>query len=262
MGIFTDRMTNDKETIKDPLYENQYSFGMMAIDDAKCDGCNKCIEACIVGAISGQNGKNDSKRNDNKGKNKAKISPIEKLGTGNITIDDKKCIYCGKCIDCCGKNAISMSHNYKMAELVKAGEELREKIYKKFKRSLVLRSVDTGSCNACMMEMAATQNTYYDISRFGIKFAASPRHADAIVVTGPVAINMKEALVRTYNAMPEPKIVIALGACAHNGGIFKDAYGNYEELDKIIPVDLVIPGCPPSPQAIVYGLLKVMDRVE
>lgn len=242
MGIFTDRMTNDKETIKDPLYENQYSLGKMVVDVGKCDGCNKCVEACIVGAIKGQKGKKDGK-------------------IGAITIDDKKCIYCGKCIINCEKNAISMSNDYKMAELVKAGEEIREKIYKKFNRSLVLRSVDTGSCNACMMEMAATQNTYYDISRFGIKFAASPRHADGIVVTGPVAINMKEALIRTYNAMPEPKIVIALGACAHDGGIFKDTYGNYEELDKIIPVDLVIPGCPPSPQAIVYGMLKVMDRL-
>ena len=136
-----------------------------------------------------------------------------------------------------------------------------EKRFIIFKRSLVLRVVDTGSCNACMSELSALQNTFYDISRFGINVAASPRHADGLVVTGAVTKNMKEALEKTYHAMAEPKIVIAVGSCAYNGGIFKDGDGVYDVLKNILPVDLVIPGCPPSPQAIIFGLLKLMDKI-
>lgn len=235
MSIFIDRIKNKSETIKDPLYFNNYSYGKLLVDTYKCIGCGECKKVCVVDAI--------------------------KIVDNIAEVDKKKCIYCNNCIEGCEKNAIINSHNYKMAELEEIGGILKETIYKKYNRSLVLRSVDTGSCNACMQELAATQNTYYALSRFGIDFAASPRHSDGIVVTGPVSINMKDALLKTYNAMPEPRLVIALGACARDGGIFKNCYGTIEELQNILPVDINIPGCPPSPQAIIYGLLKLMNRI-
>lgn len=235
MNILFDRITHKKETIKDPLYENPYSYGRIIVDDNKCTGCADCKKICIVKAI-------DIKEN-------------------KAVIDSKKCIYCKECIESCKNQALTNSHDYKMADIEEMGMALKDRIYSHFNRSLVLRSVDTGSCNACMLEISAAQNTYYALDRYGIKFAASPRHADGIVVTGPVTINMKEALLKTYYAMAEPRIVIAIGSCAHDGGIFKDGYGNFEELNKIIPIDLTIPGCPPSPQAIIYGMLKFMNKV-
>ena len=234
MRFIYDRVMNGIETVKDPLYFNKNSYGELNVHKS-CTGCGKCIEECLVNAISQVNGK--------------------------IIIDNKKCIYCGNCIDVCEIGALANSHNYKMACIEEAGDKLKEKIYKKFKRSLMLRSFDAGSCNACMLELSAMSNTYFSLSRFGIDFAASPRHSDGIVVTGPVTINMKEALIKTYKAMPEPKIVIAAGACAHDGGIFKESYGTINLLNEIVPVDLTIPGCPPSPQAMIYGLLKLIDRV-
>jgi Ni,Fe-hydrogenase III small subunit/ferredoxin len=234
MKFIIDRITHNKETVKNVLYNNPCSFGRIILNE-KCNGCGKCKISCVVGAIDTRD--------------------------GSLQIDNNKCIYCNNCINACEVGALENTHDYKMASIEKAGLELKQKVYKKFKRSLVLRSVDTGSCNACMLEMSAMQNTYYDLSRFGVNFAASPRHADGIVVTGPVAINMKEALVKTYKAMAEPRIVIAAGSCAYDGGIFKNGYGNIEQLNKIVPVDLVIPGCPPSPQAMIYGLLKLMDRI-
>jgi Ni,Fe-hydrogenase III small subunit/NAD-dependent dihydropyrimidine dehydrogenase PreA subunit len=234
MSIIGDRIKNKSESIKNPLFDNSHSFGKIITKDI-CNGCGECANSCAVNAISVDNSK--------------------------AVVDYKKCIYCKNCIDICRQKALENSHDYKLAEIESLGLELRGKIYSKFKRSLVLRSVDTGSCNACMLELSATQNTYYALSRYGIDFAASPRHSDGIVVTGPVTINMKEALIKTYNAMAEPRIVIAIGACAYDGGLFKNAYGNFDPLSKILPVDLSIPGCPPSPQAIIYGFLKLLDRI-
>jgi Ni,Fe-hydrogenase III small subunit/NAD-dependent dihydropyrimidine dehydrogenase PreA subunit len=234
MRFIYDRIKYGKESVEDPLFENENSYGRIEVKDS-CTGCGKCKLECLAGAI--------------------------KLENGKARVDDKSCIYCGRCIDACSQGLISNSHEYRLADLELAGDELRKTIYKKFNRSLVLRSVDTGSCNACLLELSAMSNNYYSLSRYGIEFAASPRHADGIIVTGPVAINMKEALIKAYEAMAEPKIVIAAGACAHDGGIFKESYGVVDMLSEIIPVDLTIPGCPPSPQALIYGLLKLLDRV-
>lgn len=234
MKILMDRLKYGKETIKNPLCDNSYSYGKIIVDENKCTGCKDCVKECIADAISFKD---------------------------KISIDNRKCIYCRECIDTCTSKALTMSSDYKLAEMERVGDELKKKIYKRFNRSLTLRSVDTGSCNACMLELSASQNNYYSLLRYGINFAASPRHCDGIVVTGPVSINMKEALLKTYYAMPEPRIVISVGSCAYDGGVFKEGYGNYDSLNKIIPVDLVIPGCPPSPQSIIYGMLKLMDRI-
>ena len=127
-------------------------------------------------------------------------------------------------------------------------------------RSLAIRHVDAGSCNACELELHALGNPYYDLERFGLKFVASPRHADVLLVTGPVTLNMREALARTYDAMPAPKWVIAAGACACDGGIFAGSYACTGGVSAVMPVDLYIPGCPPSPRALLTGLLALMTK--
>ena len=128
-------------------------------------------------------------------------------------------------------------------------------------RSLSIRQVDAGSCNGCELEIRALGNAFYDLERFGLRFVASPRHADVLLVTGPVTKNMKEALERTYNATPEPKWVVALGDCAATGGLFAGSYACLGRVSSVIPVDLHIPGCPPRPERILQGLLALLNHV-
>jgi Ni,Fe-hydrogenase III small subunit len=142
------------------------------------------------------------------------------------------------------------------------GQEARERIRKVLGRSLSIREVDAGSCNGCELEIVALNNPIYDIERFGIHFAASPRHADMLLVTGPVTRNMELALLKTYRAMPEPKIVVAVGACGISGGIFGPNYASLGGVDQVIPVDVYIPGCPPRPQALLQGILLAIGRLE
>ncbi|HWC93402.1 MAG TPA: NADH-quinone oxidoreductase subunit B family protein [Pseudolabrys sp.] len=127
-------------------------------------------------------------------------------------------------------------------------------------RSLSIRQVDAGSCNGCELEIHALNNAFYDLERFGLRFVASPRHADVLLVTGPVTKNMTEALRRTYNATPDPKWVVAVGACAADGGIFAGSYAVTGGVKDVIPVDLHIPGCPPAPRALLQGLLALLTR--
>jgi Ni,Fe-hydrogenase III small subunit len=140
------------------------------------------------------------------------------------------------------------------------GGALRALITEKFGRSLHVRQIDTGSCGACESEIIAAMNPIYDIQRFGIQFVASPRHADALLVTGPVSKNMVLALQKTYEAMPEPKFVIALGDCAKDGGPFKGAYYVENGVTSFLPVVLTIPGCPPSPLEIMRYLLAFLKK--
>jgi Ni,Fe-hydrogenase III small subunit len=126
-------------------------------------------------------------------------------------------------------------------------------------RSLSIRAVDAGSCNGCELEIHALSNPYYDLERFGLRFVASPRHADVLLVTGPVTKNMREALERTYRAMADPKWVVALGGCAIDGGCFAGSYAVVGSVAAVIPVDLQIQGCPPTPAAILQGLLALLE---
>ncbi|HVZ50639.1 MAG TPA: NADH-quinone oxidoreductase subunit B family protein [Pseudolabrys sp.] len=126
-------------------------------------------------------------------------------------------------------------------------------------RSLSIREVDAGSCNGCELEIHALSNAFYDLERLGLRFVASPRHADVLMVTGPVTKNMREALLRTYNATPDPKWVVAVGACAANGGIFAGSYAVAGGVKDVLPVDLHIPGCPPNPKALLAGLLALLQ---
>jgi Ni,Fe-hydrogenase III small subunit len=139
--------------------------------------------------------------------------------------------------------------------------ELKEKIHDVLGRSLAIRQVDAGSCNGCELEIAALNSPVHDIERFGIHFVASPRHADMLLVTGPVTRNMELALQKTYDATPEPKVVVAVEACGISGGIFGVNYATRGGVDQIIPVDVFIPGCPPRPQALIHGILLAVGRL-
>jgi Ni,Fe-hydrogenase III small subunit len=127
-------------------------------------------------------------------------------------------------------------------------------------RSLSIREVDAGSCNGCELEIHALNNAFYDLERFGLRFVASPRHADVLLVTGPVTKNMREALQRTYDATPDPKWVVAVGDCAVDGGIFAGSYAVVGGVSQVVPVDLHITGCPPPPTRILQGLLSLLDQ--
>ena len=139
------------------------------------------------------------------------------------------------------------------------GTKLEDAIRKRFGRSLTIRQVDAGSCNGCELEIHAMNNPIYNCERFGIHFTASPRFADMLLVTGPVARNMEIALRRTFDATPSPKLVVAVGDCGCNGGIFGKSYASLGGIDGIIPVDVYIPGCPPSPAALLNGILKAVS---
>jgi len=205
-----------------------------------------------------------------------------KNGTHTVSsIDHGKCILCGYCNQETPKLITMKSKptdpvktkselleysnsqipNQSEKSYEEIGNELREKIKKMFGRSLSIRQIDAGSCNGCEIEITALNNPIYDIERFGIHFVASPRHADVLLVTGPASRNMEIALRRTYNATPNPKIVIAVGACACSGGIFGDTYATTGGIGKIVPVDVYIPGCPPRPEVLIQGLLLAVDRM-
>jgi Ni,Fe-hydrogenase III small subunit/formate hydrogenlyase subunit 6/NADH:ubiquinone oxidoreductase subunit I len=143
----------------------------------------------------------------------------------------------------------------------KLGEELSSRIHKIFGRSLHIREVDAGSCNGCEIEIVGLNSPIYDIERFGIHFVASPRHADMLLVTGPVTRNMEIALRKTYDAMPAPRLVVAVGACGCSGGIFGKNYASVGGVDNVIPVDAFIPGCPPNPYALLHGILTATGRL-
>lgn len=144
-----------------------------------------------------------------------------------------------------------------LAELTKSLERVSRR---RLGRSLSIREIDAGSCNGCELEIHALNNAFYDLERFGLRFVASPRHADVLLVTGPVTKNMREALERTYVATPEPKWVVAVGDCALDGGIFAGGYACVGGVSAVVPVDLHIRGCPPSPTALLQGLIALVEK--
>ena len=144
-------------------------------------------------------------------------------------------------------------------ELEQLGIELNKKVSERFSGSLAIRALDAGSCNGCELELHALNNSFYDVERFGVHFVASPRHADVLLVTGTVSRHMQTALIRTWNAMAEPKYLIASGDCACDGGIFGTSYASCGAVENVLAVDLKISGCPPSPKQLIKGLLALMN---
>lgn len=200
------------------------------------------------------------------------ICPTKAIGK-NLSIDLGKCIFCGECERICANGAIKFSNFYKIGSISRENLiinktswveldpiESSKFIKKTFGRSLKLRQVSSGGCNSCEMELGACSNANFDMGRFGIEFVASPRHADGIVITGPTTKNMAKALEDTYQAIPEPKIVILVGACAISGGIFQNsAELNREFLEKH-KIDLYIPGCPAHPLTIINAILDFLGQ--
>lgn len=223
--------------------------GLPVIDRAKCpDGCVECAKACPTNAI-------------------------ETNGSSTFKLDLGRCLFCTDCMDACPEGAIAYSQDYRLStcrreDLVLDGRTLQlakaldEESRRVFGRSLKLRQVSAAGCNACEADLNVLGTVVFDLGRFGIQFVASPRHADGLVITGPVSQNMKYALEMTYEATPAPKFVIAVGACAISGGPFIDHPEQNNGADRIVPVDLYIPGCPPHPLTILDGLLRLVGRLE
>jgi Ni,Fe-hydrogenase III small subunit/Pyruvate/2-oxoacid:ferredoxin oxidoreductase delta subunit len=190
-----------------------------------------------------------------------------------VAVDYGRCIFCGQCADVSSDGAVRVTREFELAatdrrdlvvsatRIEATGRNLDENIRRVLGRSLAIRQVDAGSCNGCELEIIALNNPVHDIERFGIHFVASPRHADMLLVTGPVTRNMELALRKTYDATPEPKLVVAVGACGISGGIFATNYATRGGVDQVIPVDVYIPGCPPRPEALLHGILLAVGRL-
>ncbi|HTY38951.1 MAG TPA: NADH-quinone oxidoreductase subunit NuoB [Bacteroidota bacterium] len=247
--------------------------GKPIIDFPSCTACDTCADACPTGAIQvGMSGQNADER--------------------VVSMDYGNCIFCGECERVC-PTSVRLSKEFQLAvsdkrdlvtrarfvreddgsyryenvitqnvsdkqSLEEIGSAVKETVDRYFGRSLHIREVDAGSCNGCEVEITSLSNPVYDIERFGVHFVASPRHADMLLVTGPVTRNMEIALRQTYDATPAPKLVVAVGACAIGGGVFGKSYASCGGVDAVIPVDVYVPGCPPRPEALLHGILAAM----
>lgn len=230
-------------------------LGMPRFDKTRCDeGCVACADVCPTRAIQ----------------------PVfDHGGKESVEIDYGRCIACQLCVEVCPGDALQHSSDWAFGVKHRAdlltSKELAPGLPKampgasaqtqSFRRSLHIRHVDAGSCNGCESELQALNNPFYNLHRLGIFFTASPRFADVLLVTGPVTYAMREPLLRTFSAMPEPKWVIAVGTCAVSGGIAEDGYACGHGLEGLMPVDVYLPGCPPNPAAIIEALLLLLDRV-
>lgn len=219
------------------------------------------------------------------------LSERLEAGHRHVALDLARCVFCGRCAEDPWAGAITMGRDFELAARTRSDLRIEvvaddpsvpaagpavgptpdpgaeaaraaSEIHRVLGRSLHLRHLDAGSCNACDWELAALLNPVYDVRRLGIDFVASPRHADGVVVTGPVTRNLETAVRRTVEAIPDPRVVIAVGACAASGGIVGEGYASAGGVDRVLPVDVYIPGCPPRPEAIIFGILVALGRLD
>ena len=248
MQRFLERFRQGQRTLawpRAPVTLHARFRGLPIVDASKCQaGCSACADACPTGAIA----------------------------TSPLRIDLGKCLFCPVCTEACPTKAITFGNDFRLATSTRAAltvdgnafklaQAMGEKLRKLLGRSLKLRQVSAGGCNGCESELNVSGNVVFDIGRFGVQFVASPRHADGIVVTGPVTRNMESALRETYAAVPSPKIVVAFGACAISGGPFADSPECRNGIPADIPVDLFLPGCPPHPMTFLDGVLRILGRM-
>ena len=253
LDVLRERLKQKKRTSaypNKPVQLPERFRGKPLVDMNLCttSGCSECAKVCPTSAITYQNHR--------------------------PSIDLGKCLFCLECTQACPSKAIAFSNDYRLAtssrsdlvistdnhyELKKA-ESLKKEMLRLYGRSLKIRQISAAGCNACEADTNVLGTLFFDLSRFGIQIVASPRHADGILVTGPVSKNMELALKKTYEAVPGPRIVIATGACAISGGVFSGHEETTNGLDSIIPVDLYIPGCPPHPMTILDGLLRLLSQ--
>jgi Ni,Fe-hydrogenase III small subunit/ferredoxin len=215
-------------------------------DERRCDLNGACATVCPTGAIT--------------------------VGT-RFSLDRAACISCGRCIAACGPGALAPGIAFAEPSrsrdglrvpspaVPEPGRRLAERVQRTLGRSLHVRHLDAGSCNGCDWEINATTNAVHDVQRFGVDFVASPRHADVLLVTGTMTRNLELAARRTYDAMAEPKVVVAVGACATSGAPFEPGYASGAGAAAVLPVDVFVPGCPPRPEAIIEGLLLAVGRL-
>ncbi|HLH76026.1 MAG TPA: hypothetical protein VKV28_04380 [Candidatus Binataceae bacterium] len=222
--------------------------GLPIIDQSRCPSdCDACVEACPTDAIT----------ND-----------------GPVTIDLGRCLFCPECANACPQAALEFGSDYRLAASERAdlmlpagrslprARQLADDIHRILGRALKLRQVSAGGCAGCEADVNVLSTVTYDLSRFGIQFVASPRHADGLLITGPVTRNMRLALEKTYAAIPAPKIVIAVGACAISGGPFRDHGEVLNGAGSILSIDLFVPGCPPHPISILDGILRLVGKIK
>ena len=247
LNVLGARFQQKKRTIafpkKEPTLPDRFR-GRPEFQRSLCpQDCRICIGACPTDAIC--------------------------CGADGMTLDMGRCLFCGECALVCPHKAIRHTLDYRLAvrnrnDLVLKGSEialataLKEESLRIFGRSLKLREVSAAGCNACEADVNVLNTVVFDLGRFGIQFVASPRHADGILITGPVSRNMILALKKTYEAVPDPKLVIAVGACAISGGPFIDHPEIHNGVESKLPIDLYIPGCPPNPVTILDGLLRLI----
>jgi Ni,Fe-hydrogenase III small subunit/NAD-dependent dihydropyrimidine dehydrogenase PreA subunit len=248
LQLFKTRFEQGKRTLEFPGEQTlpQRFRGLPVLRPELCkDGCAACAEACPTEAIQ--------------------LSPLR--------LDLSRCLFCGACAEACPEGAISFSNRYPLSfrsreAMVLDGSEARlagaldERMRSLFGRSLRLRQVAAGDCSGCASELTALGNVVFDLGRFGIQFVASPRHADGLVITGPVTDNMRFALRQAYEATPSPKIVIAVGACALSGGPFRGSGHSSDGVPPEVPVDLYVAGCPPHPLTLLDGMLRLLGRID